>query len=221
MLRLNVIALATTLFFLPVILSTSASGSCAHPVFLRIRDAPAAFNFAVPSADAGGYYIDALKRSGLMVPVASCILVDTLRSLCKAKQPRGVFVDVGAHVGWFSSIAASLGCDVVAIEPQDRAIACIRATVAANAADWYNITFAVVHAAAGRASGSAALSESATSLDWALASVNFISSNQSSSHTTRVVRIDDAVQNALGRDALSRVVALKIDVEGAEVQLHA
>lgn len=74
-----------------------------------------------------------------------------------------------------------------------------------------------MHAAAGRASGSAALSESATSLDWALASVNFISSNQSSSHTTRVVRIDDAVQNALGRDALSRVVALKIDVEGAEV----
>ena len=214
-------AFALALLSLSHILIASASGSCAEPVFLRIRDAPTAFDFAVPSGDAGGYYIDALKRSGIMVPVASCILVDALRNLCRAKHPRGVFVDVGAHVGWFSAMAASHGCDVVAIEPQDRAISCIRATVGANAADWRNVSVAVVHAAAGRASGSATLSESSTSPDWALASVNFGSSNQSSSHSTRVVRIDDAVRDALGRDALSRVVALKVDVEGAEVHTHA
>ena len=210
-------ALAIAFLSLSNLLSPLAAGSCADPVFLRIRDAPAAFDFAVPSGDAGGYYIDALKRSGLMVPVASCILADSLRSLCKAKQPRGIFVDVGAHVGWFSAMAASLGCDVVAIEPQDRAVQCIRATVAANAADWRNVSVTVVHAAAGSSSGSASLSDSAGSSDWALASVTFGSSRQSSSHTTRVVRIDDAVRDALGGDALARVVAVKVDVEGAEV----
>lgn len=210
-------ALAIALLSLSNLLSPLAAGSCADPVFLRIRDAPAAFDFAVPSGDAGGYYIDALKRSGLMVPVASCILADSLRSLCKAKQPRGIFVDVGAHVGWFSAMAASLGCDVVAIEPQDRAVQCIRATVAANAADWRNVSVTVVHAAAGSSSGSASLSDSAGSSDWALASVTFGSSRQSSSHTTRVVRIDDVVRDALGGDALARVVAVKVDVEGAEV----
>jgi hypothetical protein len=35
------------------------------------------------------------------------------------------------------------------------------------------------------------------------------------------VRIDDAVRDALGPDALSRVIALKVDVEGAEVHTHA
>jgi FkbM family methyltransferase len=221
-LRLIFIALAAiTLLSSPHVFSASTSGSCSDPVFLRIRDAPSPFDFAVPSGDAGGYYIDALKRSGVMVPVASCILVDALRSLCKTKQPRGVFVDVGAHVGWFSAMAASHGCDVVAIEPQDRAVACVRATLNANAANWRNVSVTVVHAAAGRASGSASLSESATSPDWALASVDFSSSSQSSSHTTRIVRVDDAVRDALGSDALSRVVAVKVDVEGAEVQLHA
>ena len=214
------ISLAIALLSLSILPSVWGAGSCDEPVFLRIRDAPSAFDFAVPSGGAGGYYIDALKRSGVMVPVASSIMVDALRSLCKAKQPRGVFVDVGAHVGWFSAMAASHGCDVVAIEPQDRAVACIKATVAANAAEWPNVSVAVVHAAAGRASGSATLSGSAASPDWALASVIFGSSNQSSSHATRVVRIDDAVGDALGRDALSRVVAVKVDVEGAEVMRH-
>ena len=221
MLCLNFAPVVVTLLLLPVLVSASAAGSCAEPVFIRIHDAPIAFDFAVPSGDAGGYYIDALKRSGLMVPVASCILADALRSLCRAKQPRGVFVDVGAHIGWFSAMAAAHGCDVVAIEPQERATACIHATVVANAAGWRNVSVSVVHAAAGRASGSATLSDSATSPDWALASVNFDSSNQSSSHPTRVVRIDDAVEEALGRGALSRVVAVKVDVEGAEVKLRA
>jgi FkbM family methyltransferase len=206
--------------FVFLLVRASDIGSCAQPVFLRIQDAPIAFNFAVPSGDAGGYYIDALKRSGNMVPVASCILADALRSLCKAKQPRGVFVDVGAHVGWFSAMAASHGCDVVSIEPQDRATTCIQATVAANAAEWHNVSISVVRSAAGRESGSAMLSSSASSPDWALASVDFSSSDQSSSLTTRVVRIDDAVEDALGRDALSRVVAVKVDVEGAEVNLQ-
>jgi FkbM family methyltransferase len=124
-------------------------------------------------------------------------------------------------VGWFSAMAASHGCDVVSIEPQDRATTCIEATVAANAADWRDVSVTVVHAAAGRASGSAMLSDSAAAPDWALASVNFSFSNQSSSQTTRVVRVDDAVEDALGREALLRVVAVKVDVEGAEVKLRA
>jgi FkbM family methyltransferase len=220
MARLIFSAATFTCLFLPIIVSSSDVGSCDKPVILRIQDAPSAFDFAVPSGNAGGYYIDALKRSGNMVPVASCILADTLRSLCKARHPRGVFVDVGAHVGWFSAMAASQGCDVISIEPQDRATTCIQATFAANAAVWHNVSFNVIHAAAGRTSGSAKLSDSAASPDWALASVDFsASSNQSSSHTTRVLRVDDAVEGALGREALLRVIAVKVDVEGAEVRM--
>ena len=44
----------------------------------------------------------------------------------------GVVVDVGAFLGWFSLLAASVGCRAHAFEPQERAVTLLRQSIASN-----------------------------------------------------------------------------------------
>ena len=58
------------------------------------------------------------------------VLVGTvLRSTCAAAgglgQRRATFVDSGANEGFWSLLAAQLGCDVIAVEPQPACMAWI------------------------------------------------------------------------------------------------
>ena len=48
---------------------------------------------------------------------------------------RPLFVDVGANVGYFSLLAAAMGCDVLAIEPQREPFELLLSSVLANAFD--------------------------------------------------------------------------------------
>jgi FkbM family methyltransferase len=41
-------------------------------------------------------------------------------------------LDIGANVGWHSVVAAALGFTVLAFEPMDRNVACIRRTLCEN-----------------------------------------------------------------------------------------
>ena len=60
----------------------------------------------------------------------------------------GVVVDVGAFLGWFSLLAASVGCRAHAFEPQERAVALLRQSIASNGfkvrAAWSQPPFAAV-----------------------------------------------------------------------------
>jgi FkbM family methyltransferase len=66
------------------------------------------------------------------------ILVDALLGGdhgCGRLDKRGrppLVIDVGAHIGWFSLLAASYGCRVVAFEPQPHAHAFLNASIAVN-----------------------------------------------------------------------------------------
>jgi len=122
-----------------------------------------------------------------------------------AGAPGGTFVDVGANIGYFTLMAASLGYNVTAFEPMDRNVAKLMASVARNG---FEGRVRVVHNAVGQD---------------ACGGVRLVYTHRSNQGNGRivdgesgpvpVVRLDDA----LDQD----VAALKIDVEGRESQVLA
>lgn len=115
--------------------------------------------------------------------------------------PKSVFVDVGAHAGYFSLVAArTVGQDgaVVAIEPDARNIQRLRDHIALNC-----LTNVAVHeAAAGASNGWARFQSSHSSYQGRLSGEGV---------PMQVVTLDTAVASTH-----RRVDLIKIDVEGAE-----
>lgn len=64
------------------------------------------------------------------------------RMLMKSLTPSSVFVDVGAHLGYFSMIAAQTASAVFAIEPQEFLIGRIHRNICANHYDNVHILYA-------------------------------------------------------------------------------
>ncbi len=118
-----------------------------------------------------------------------------------------VFVDAGAHIGYFSAIALHRGTPaVVAIEPQARNLECFRATVRAN--EWSD-RVEVHQAALGSRSGAAPLfgaSDNRASLIPGFAGV--------SPRTSQTVPLTTLDAVLTGRFIGQRLV-IKVDVEGA------
>lgn len=135
-------------------------------------------------------------------------------SLAPALQPGSVFIDVGAHIGYFSLKAAlKVGPTgrVVAFEPNPETLALLRDNVAANRTQ--NVTVEPVactdreqmltlYAAPTANTGISSLARSTAD----------ISKDAPRAYSVRGRRIDDVVREL----NLSRVDAIKIDVEGAE-----
>jgi FkbM family methyltransferase len=65
---------------------------------------------------------------------AGIIEPETVATICRHAGPGRLFVDVGAWIGPFALLAAALGCDVVAFEPDPVAAAMLRRNVALNPA---------------------------------------------------------------------------------------
>ena len=78
-----------------------------------------------------------------------------LDGACNRRDPssglRPLVVDVGAHVGWFSALAASYGCRVLSFEPQPHAHPFINATITLNGWEdrWRSVWGAVSSGEAG------------------------------------------------------------------------
>lgn len=119
-------------------------------------------------------------------------------------SPGDTFVDVGAHIGWFTTVASRcVGSSgrVIACEPYPENLAVLRANLELNACS----NVAVVCSAIGAAQGTVTLassgdSGSVTALDWA---------NQGRV-TVPMVRLDDVAE------AHGPIALLKMDVEGWE-----
>jgi len=116
--------------------------------------------------------------------------------------PGDVFVDVGAHVGWFTTIAArqvgSAG-RVIACEPYPENAAALRKNIALN--DMHNVL--VIESALGRQPGTLRLrrgtdSGGVTALDWATGG---------DEHVPMTTLVDMA-------SGIAAIKLLKIDVEG-------
>ena len=139
----------------------------------------------------------------------------TTDALMRRLPPGGTFVDVGAHVGWYSLKAAKVvgpNGRVIAIDPNREILAELRANIAASkaasivtvvpvacAASESTLTF---YATARGNTGESSLARANASQDFSIAA----------SYPVRARRLDDILKDA----AVSRVDEIKIDVEGAE-----
>jgi FkbM family methyltransferase len=153
-----------------------------------------------PSDYAVGHTV---ARTGSYEPEVSA----TLRRLL---SPGATFVDIGANIGWFSLLAASLVGPtgrVVAIEPNPRNVALLRQSAKDNGFD--NID--VVAVALGERPGAAALETDGS--NGRLIPVDGPPAQAVVASFVVAVYPLDSVLNEVG---VTRVDAIKIDVEGAE-----
>jgi len=110
-------------------------------------------------------------------------------------QPGDLFVDVGANVGAYTIWAIEAGCEVIAIEPNDWAVAQLKANLALNGE-----TAEVIHAAVADRPGSVRMTTG-------LGVLNRILSE--GGQEVRAVTLDDVIGD--------RQAMVKVDVEGAEM----
>lgn len=85
-----------------------------------------------------GYLSNSARDTQVMNPSGSVIVHELLgrEAVCNRRHPISglapLVVDVGAHVGWFSMLAASYGCRVILFEPQPHAHPFLNATITLN-----------------------------------------------------------------------------------------
>lgn len=120
-----------------------------------------------------------------------------------------IFVDVGANIGIYSLLGASIpGVEVIALEPSTRSRNRLIENVALND---FDERIQVVAAAAGASSGSARLTEGFDAMN------RIVDDSESSAPTeaVEVVTLDNIVPAA----DRNRVTLVKIDVEGHESEV--
>lgn len=127
----------------------------------------------------------------------------TLRNLILASAgPGTLFVDAGAHVGFYSLLAARAGADVVALEPDPYNLAALRRNLHGTRAE-------VLGSAVSDSIGAASFHLSSSTTGGSLVDRGDIEMTRSVSVETTTV---DAVVEGRAFDTL----VLKVDVEGAE-----
>jgi FkbM family methyltransferase len=138
---------------------------------------------------------------GLFEPAETRMITRLLRS-------GDIFIDVGAHIGWFTTLAANhVGHDghVVACEPYPSNAAALRANLALNGAENVRVLEVALGSEAGTLSLASVAGESGsvTALDWAGDG-----------------RVDVAMTtlNAIAAD-IGNIALVKLDVEGWEMRV--
>lgn len=150
--------------------------------------------FPTDDAYCRAWFYPRYAGGALHEPLASRFLAESL-------TPESVFVDVGAHIGYFSVIAAQRARAVFAIEPQEALIGRIHRNVAAN----HLRNVHTIMAAAGDRTGFVAVPKSGTpSTGVKLAG---------SGNLVPMIRLDDYFTAAL------TPTHVKIDTEGFEFQV--
>ncbi len=145
-------------------------------------------------------------------PIASSVLYYRLpdpmemRFLLRFLGAGDVFVDVGAHLGVYTVLASSVpGVRIVALEPSTSSFGRLRDNIDLNG---IGIQVTAVQVAAGSRCGQAMLSTGAEAM-------NTLVYEAGSGETVEVTTVDTLVDE-LG---IPRVAAMKIDVEGLEIDV--
>ena len=139
----------------------------------------------------------------------------TVQELMRHVPAGGTFIDVGAHIGWYSLKAAKAvgpSGHVIAVEPNRETLTRLRDNIRASGVSSVvsvapvacadSETTLTFYAASHRNTGESSLSAANASQEGAIAA----------SYPVRARRLDDIAREA----GVNRVDAIKIDVEGAE-----
>lgn len=127
----------------------------------------------------------------------------TLRNLIlDSAGPGALFVDAGAHVGFYSLLAAHAGADVVALEPDPYNLAALRRNLRGTRAE-------VLGAAVSDSVGAASFHLSSSTTGSSLVDRGDI-------EMTKSVPVETTTVDALLEGRAFDVLVLKVDVEGAE-----
>jgi FkbM family methyltransferase len=127
----------------------------------------------------------------------------TLRNLIlESVGPGTLFVDVGAHVGFYSLLADRAGADVVALEPDPYNLAALRRNLRGTRAE-------VLGSAASDSAGTAPFHLSSSTTGSSLVARGDI-------EITSSVPVETTTVDAIVEGRTFDVLVLKVDVEGAE-----
>lgn len=124
-------------------------------------------------------------------------------------QPGWTVVDIGAHVGVFAARQARRGAHVYAFEPNPDCYRRLRRTIAANGLDHKVHTFPV---AVGAAAGTGTMKVPA---GWTQSGKVVVGASSDAAPSVAIIALDDIIPTL----DISRIDLLKIDVEGAEVEV--
>lgn len=122
-------------------------------------------------------------------------------------RPGDLFIDVGTNYGAYALAIALHGAQVIAVEPQPHVVEALRRSAQANGFHNFEIVQAALAAQPGAASLGVGPGSGTASLYGARGGVN------SSSISVRVSTVDEICKN------VTRVACIKIDVEGAELEV--
>lgn len=140
---------------------------------------------------------------------------ETWQGVAEHTPAGGVFVDVGAHIGYYSLKSAAMvgpSGHVLAIEPNPDTIRRLRANLRESKADWVVVYPVACSDSEGVVEFFSALRENSSASS--MSAVNAAQGKSvSASYKVRTRRLDDIVRES----GVSRVDVIKIDVEGAEL----
>ena len=144
-----------------------------------------------------------LRHRSFLAEIARGDYEPTLRQfILESVVPGAVFVDVGAHIGYYSVLAAAAGGHVIAVEPDPYNRAALAANVRGLPVD-------VVAAAVADTVGQATFHPSASTTGSSLLPRTDI-------ELRRAVTVETTTVDALVAGRFERPLVVKLDVEGAE-----
>lgn len=141
-------------------------------------------------------------------PSASEVYVTNASMDCGAEQlfyafaDRGVFVDVGAHTGYYSAYMAPKATRIIAVEPNDRCIPALEINLE-------GLPARIVHAFAGDKTGRVVFRSTGRGFSYA----DFAGTDADTGAETQAVVTVDGLVDA------ERVSAIKIDVDGPDLRV--
>lgn len=130
------------------------------------------------------------------------------RFVCKQIRPKDIFIDIGANIGFFSILAARLGAEVWAFEPEPNNLKRLRRNIELNGFTAEQVT--VFNFALGNESGEVCLYRPLTD-NYGRSAIGL--SEATDSVTVPIRRLDEVLKPTNTR------CVVKVDVEGAELQV--
>jgi FkbM family methyltransferase len=152
------------------------------------------FAFVIHSTKHDKFVSSSIAISGAWEPCISKLIVDSMK-------PGGVFVDIGANIGWHTKIVQNAGYDVIAFEPESENYNLLKENCDKVGSTLYTV----------------ALGDKEETLRIERNPINYGDSFISETGTTSVsvVRLDDL----LDYETITKINVVKMDVQGFETKV--